>query len=147
MEDIYKSVEDYEAGAIDSRLYRNLYNTAYMRHRMPQNLNPRQLGLIKTWAKQGLLRVEIYGKNWRVIHFLSSGHRTMEPPFKNNGPYRVLGLSGKYEYTELVHENRKAADRKREVQASKHKGGVNCKSYKTQPCDSADLGPRWSKKS
>jgi hypothetical protein len=38
-------------------------------------------------ARRGLFKVEIYGKNWRVIEI--DGLRTMEPPFVGV-PYRVI---------------------------------------------------------
>lgn len=38
-------------------------------------------------AKHGLLKVEVYGKNWRVVEI--EGHRTMESPIGGN-PYRVF---------------------------------------------------------
>jgi len=46
--------------------------------------------LVGELVDQGLIKVEVYAKNWRVIEF-PDGSRTMEPPFGNTGPYLVKG--------------------------------------------------------
>ena len=55
-------------------------------HNIPTNAQPYKL------ARQGRIRIEIYGKNWRVITILegpNKGKRTKESPL-GGAPYKVL---------------------------------------------------------
>lgn len=49
---------------------------------------------LQNMLRRGLIsRIEVYGKNWRVIQ-LPDGSRTAEPPFSNLGPYRTFSRDG-----------------------------------------------------
>ena len=45
---------------------------------------------MKLLTVAGLILIEVYSLNWRVVQIISSGERTKECPHKNNGPYKVI---------------------------------------------------------
>jgi len=50
-------------------------------------------GITQALIKNGMIRVEVYGKNWRVIEILKGPHagkRTKMPPDPRSKPYKVL---------------------------------------------------------
>jgi len=44
---------------------------------------------ITALAEQGLIRVEVYGRNWRVVEIVATGDRTAESPLGGE-PYLVI---------------------------------------------------------
>jgi hypothetical protein len=68
-------------------------------------------------ARRGLFKVEIYGKNWRVVEI--DGMRTMEPPFVG-APYRVIAKGT-------------SSRPFRKAQAGPHRGGQS-KAWKRLRC-------------
>jgi hypothetical protein len=56
-------------------------------------------GVLSALAGDGTIRVEVFGKNWRVITMLAGaqkGRRTLAPPFANDGPYKVIDKGGSH---------------------------------------------------
>ncbi len=47
-------------------------------------------GVISNLVIDGLIRVEIYPHNWRVIEIHKTKARTLEPPNKKWKPYKIL---------------------------------------------------------
>jgi len=45
---------------------------------------------ITALAEEGLIRVEVYGRNWRVVEIRATGDRTQEPPLGGE-PWLTIG--------------------------------------------------------
>lgn len=95
------------------RVFALIEAAAVARRRCPQNHEFAVInasGAVYALAADGQIRVEVYGKNWRVIEILvgrHEGRRTAKPPFDNDGPYKVIDSAGthrpreKWNYVEL----------------------------------------------
>ena len=46
--------------------------------------------VLSALARQGLIIIEVYDKNWRTVEITATGKRTKECPHANK-PYKVLG--------------------------------------------------------
>ena len=100
------------------RCFAILEAAAVKRERCPTGPELRVLGVSGAntgiLAKAGRIRVEVYGKNWRVIEIMEGPHkgaRTMECP-DGSKPYRIV-YKGKTEFPQRV--NGKAPCRRQEA--------------------------------
>lgn len=78
--------------------HKRLIETALAGARCPFNTTREITGgipqvAIAYLARGGLIKVDIYAQNWRVVTLLTgehSGKHTALPPFKNLGPYKTI---------------------------------------------------------
>ena|SRR5581483_9453837 len=83
--------------------YKAILTAALAGTRCPQDARYGHSGLpsgaTTKLVHDGRLKIEVYGKNWRVAEIVGGEHagkRTQEPPFQNAGPYLVRDASGSH---------------------------------------------------
>lgn len=87
------------SGASEDRIERDfalIEEAAIKGERCPSSrrYGPITSGATEALVAEGRIRVEVYGKNWRVITILAGPHKgktTAMPPFRHGQPYLVNG--------------------------------------------------------